>query len=345
MGRRPRDRQVCERPQPLSRREIDIIAAWADARRARRQPRRPAARAEIHRRLVDRQARSRLQDAAAVQRCRPTARCPTSYVTIPTNLKEDIWIRGVELKPTDRRVVHHIISDLVEGDGKPVDPAPKLTRDRSPQGSRRRARRPRARPLVRRLYEEGVARKIPAGADIVLQMHYTTIGEPVTDQTEIGVVLAKEPPTKLRAGGGGQIPNTDVCHSGRRIRITRSAQSRPSNRDTYLMHDVSAHARARQGRAVHDRLSRRTRRSRAATCRSNDFNWQLNYRLAEPKFMPKGSTLDRQGALRQLEGQPVQSRSDRHRAVGRSDVGRDVDRVLTAPSKSPARKSRFFFFF
>ena len=44
---------------------------------------------------------------------------PYIYVTIPTNLKEDIWIRGVELKPTDRRVVHHIISDLVEGDGKP----------------------------------------------------------------------------------------------------------------------------------------------------------------------------------------------------------------------------------
>ena len=56
---------------------------------------------------------------------------PYVYVTIPTNLKEDIWIRGVELKPSDRRVVHHIISDLVEGDGKPVDPAPKLTRDRT----------------------------------------------------------------------------------------------------------------------------------------------------------------------------------------------------------------------
>lgn len=56
---------------------------------------------------------------------------PYSYVTIPTNLKEDIWIRGVELRPTDRRVVHHIISDLVEGNGKPVDPEPKLVRDRT----------------------------------------------------------------------------------------------------------------------------------------------------------------------------------------------------------------------
>ena len=50
------------------------------------------------------------------------------------------------------------------------------------------------------LFEEGVARKIPAGADIVLQMHYTTIGQTVVDRTQIGVVLSKEPPTKLRAG-------------------------------------------------------------------------------------------------------------------------------------------------
>ena len=73
---------------------------------------------------------------------------PYMYVTIPTNLKEDIWIRGVELKPSDRRVVHHIISDLLEGDGKPVDPAPKLTRDRKSQGSRRRTRWAGARPSL-----------------------------------------------------------------------------------------------------------------------------------------------------------------------------------------------------
>ena len=56
---------------------------------------------------------------------------PYLYVTIPTNLKEDIWIRGVELKPTDRRVVHHIISTLAEGNGQAVDPAPRPQKDAS----------------------------------------------------------------------------------------------------------------------------------------------------------------------------------------------------------------------
>ena len=138
---------------------------------------------------------------------------PYTYVTIPTNLKEDIWVRGVELKPTDRRVVHHIISDLVEGDGTPADPTPKPCARSGAERNRRR-RRTRAGPPLRP-FEEGVARKIPAGAKIVLQMHYTTIGQPIVDQTEVGVVLAKEPPSKLRAAGGGQMPNTTFVDSAR----------------------------------------------------------------------------------------------------------------------------------
>ena len=198
---------------------------------------------------------------------------PYIYVTIPTNLKEDIWIRGVELKPTDRRVVHHIISDLVEGDGKPVDPAPKLTRDRTRKeiGGGLGGLVP---GRLYGLYEEGVARKIPAGADIVLQMHYTTIGQPVTDQTQIGVVLAKEPPTKLRAGGGG----ADAEHRRSRfrpaIRTTRSSAKQTDQSRHLPEHDVSAHARARQGR-------RRTRSSIPTAAKRSccsvpkyDFNWQ-----------------------------------------------------------------------
>src|SRR5262249_61483350 len=128
------------------------------------------------------------------------------YVSIPTNLKEDIWIKAVELKPSDRRVVHHIISTLVEGNGTPPDPEPKLTRD----PARKEIGGGLGGLVPGRLYgqfEEGVARRIPAGADIVLQRHYTTVGQPVADQTEIGRILAKEPPRQPLAEAGVAIPN------------------------------------------------------------------------------------------------------------------------------------------
>ena len=213
---------------------------------------------------------------------------PYMYVTIPTNLKEDIWIRGVELKPSDRRVVHHIISDLVEGDGKPADPTPKLTRDRTRKevGGGLGGLVP---GRLYGLYEAGVARRIPAGADIVLQMHYTTIGQPVTDLTEIGVVLAKEPPAKMRAGGGGQIPNVSFAiPPGAANHEVIAKQT--INRDTYLS-TMYPHMHVRGKDVSYTIVYPDGKEEVVLSVPRYDFNWQLNYRLAEPKFMPKGSTL------------------------------------------------------
>ena len=40
----------------------------------------------------------------------------------------------------------------------------------------------------------GIAKRIKAGSDLVLQMHYTANGRATEDRTRIGVVFAKEPP-------------------------------------------------------------------------------------------------------------------------------------------------------
>jgi len=213
---------------------------------------------------------------------------PYTYVTIPTNLREDVWIRGVELRPTDRRVVHHIISSLVEGNGKPADPAPRLTRDPSRKeiGGGLGGLVP---GRLYGLYDEGVARRIPAGADIVLQMHYTTIGVPVTDQTEIGVVLSKEPPANRRAEGGGAIPNmTFVIPPGDPNYEVVGKQT--FDRDTYLS-SLYPHMHVRGKDATYTIVYPDGREEVVLRVPKYDFNWQLSYKLAEPKFMPKGSTL------------------------------------------------------
>jgi hypothetical protein len=213
---------------------------------------------------------------------------PYVYVSIPTNLKQDIWIKAVELKPTDRRVVHHIISNLVEGNGTTPDPEPRLTRD----PKRKEIGGGLGGLVPGRLYgefDEGVARKIPAGADIVLQMHYTTIGQPVTDQTEIGVVLAKEPPATLRAEGGGAIPNMQlVIPPGDSNYEVAGKQT--FDRDTYLT-TLYPHMHVRGKDATYTIVYPDGREEVVLRVPKYDFNWQLSYKLAEPKFLPKGSTL------------------------------------------------------
>ena len=213
---------------------------------------------------------------------------PYVYVAIPTNLKEDIWIKAVELKPTDRRVVHHIISTLVEGNGTAPDPEPKLTRD----PARKEIGGGLGGLVPGRLYgqfEEGVARKIPAGADIVLQMHYTTIGQPVTDQTEIGVILAKEPPTRLRAEGGGSIPNMQFAIPPGDPNYEVIGRY-TFDRDTYLS-SMYPHMHVRGKDATYTVIYPDGREEVVLRVPKYDFNWQLSYKLAEPKFLPKGSTL------------------------------------------------------
>ena len=212
---------------------------------------------------------------------------PYLYITIPTNLKQDVWIKGVEFKPSDRRVVHHIISTMVEGNGQAVDPAPRQQRNASDKEIGGLGGYVPGR--LDTMYEAGVARKIPAGTNIVLQMHYTTIGQAVDDQTEIGVVLAKEPPTSLRQAGGGQMPNTTFAIPPGNPSYEVVAKQ-VMNRDTYL-NTMYPHMHVRGKDVRYSIVYPDGREEVVLRVPKYDFNWQLEYKLAEPKLMPKGSTL------------------------------------------------------
>ena len=59
-----------------------------------------------------------------------------------------------------------------------------------------------------------------------------------------------------------------------------------------------------------------------------DFNWQTSYVFDEPKKLPAGHDAALHGALRQLGRQSGQSRSDQAGPLGRSDLGRNDDRLV-----------------
>ena len=48
--------------------------------------------------------------------------------------------------------------------------------------------------LVPKAYPDGTAMLIPAGTDIVLQVHYTTNGKATSDRSRIGIYFAPEAP-------------------------------------------------------------------------------------------------------------------------------------------------------
>ena len=215
---------------------------------------------------------------------------PYSYVTVPTNLQEDIWISAHEFRPGDRRVVHHVISQVLEDDGKPATGAVMLARD----DTRTRAAGASVGGYVPNrlgtVYEDGVAGRLPAGADIEAQMHYTTIGEPVSDVSSWGVVLTREPDsTRRRAGGGAARNGTFAIEPGHPDYAVIAR--RTIEKDTYLA-NMMPHMHVRGKSAKYTVKYADGTEVVALSVPNYDFNWQLRYQLEEPIFMPKGSVLE-----------------------------------------------------
>lgn len=116
---------------------------------------------------------------------------------IPTDLPEGAYVAGVEYRPGNRRVVHHMAAFLdVNGNGRKLDAAeagpgyssftgPGFVPD-SELGFWTAGNVPRFLP-------EGVAIAVPARADVVLQVHYHTSGKPERDRTQIGLYFARKP--------------------------------------------------------------------------------------------------------------------------------------------------------
>ncbi len=216
---------------------------------------------------------------------------PYSYVTVPTNLTEDTWISAHEFRPGDRRVVHHVIAQVLEDDGKPATGEVMRQRDRT----RTRARGASVGGYVPNrlgtVYEDGVAVLLPAGADIEAQMDYTTIGEPVVDRSSWGVVVAKTSPSKprRRAGGGAARNGTFAIEPGNADYAVIARET--IEKDTYLA-NMMLHMHVRGKSAKYTVIRPDGSREVALWVPNYDFNWQLRYQLEEPIFMPKGSVLE-----------------------------------------------------
>jgi peroxiredoxin len=118
---------------------------------------------------------------------------------LPTNLPEDKHVVAVEVRPGNPKVLHHVLNFIdVSGAGKKLDaadPGPGYKTDPGGVGFFPAGTMGGWAPgNLPHYLPDGVARLLPKGADLVLQVHYHKTGKPEDDQTSIGLYFAKEPP-------------------------------------------------------------------------------------------------------------------------------------------------------
>jgi hypothetical protein len=219
---------------------------------------------------------------------------PYQYFTTPTNFKEDVWIQSAEARPGNRAVVHHIIVSYRDpknqgrqsgrgiGDGFVVGTAP---------GDM---------PLM---LPPGVAIKIPAGAELVWQMHYTPNGKEAKDRSQVGLIFytGKEPP-KRYAQTRGITNNTFVIPPDDPNYLAESEWVVP--RDTLLL-SFMPHMHLRGKDFEYRAIYPDGRSEVILKVPHYDFSWQTSYRLAKPLRLPKGTKIHCTAHFDNSKGNPA----------------------------------------
>lgn len=202
---------------------------------------------------------------------------------VPTNLSEDVWVQAAQAMPGDRAVVHHICVFVID----PTRQAPKgasreLQRDMMPELV---CYAPGDMPA---LFPNGVAKRIPAGAVLEIQVHYTPIGVPRFDRSSVGLVLARGVVQKLAVTRG--VSNRSfVLQPG-----ASDVEVRASYTILHAGHllSMTPHMHYRGQDFLYTAVYPDGRREVLLSVPFYDFNWQNVYRLAEPKFLPRGTRIE-----------------------------------------------------
>jgi len=205
---------------------------------------------------------------------------PYQNIWVETKLEADQWVQAIEVRPGNPGVVHHVlvfVQDEDESDG-PRDNAA------DERGGYWGVYVPGNSTLV---YPEGYAKRLPKGARLRFQMHYTPNGTATEDRTRIGLVYAQqEPKHEVRvaavANPGFRIPagadNHQVVGNIRNVPVEIQILA-------FLPH---MHLRGKAAR--YDLISGGETRT-MLDIPQYDFNWQLLYRYAEPVPVKQGDTL------------------------------------------------------
>jgi hypothetical protein len=182
-------------------------------------------------------------------------------------------VEALEVRPGDRSVVHHAIVIVDSGDGF--------------MGARGylAGYAPGAVPQI---WRPGQARRIPAGSNLVFQMHYTANGKPSKDRTRIGLVFSKTPPKQQIVAMSASSYWLSIPPNEANYKTDAAAMIR---QEMYLV-GMRAHMHLR-GKAFQFRAVYPTGESEVLLdIPKYDFNWQPYYYLETPKKLPRGTRIE-----------------------------------------------------
>jgi mono/diheme cytochrome c family protein len=249
------------------------------------------------------------------------------YFDVETNFKEDMYVVKAEARPTNRKIVHHIIAFIIPPGSANMAKMNTEQRYKAMEMALKNSPFYRDGYLLRvkadqpviddgcdakntrgsgggdqflvgyapgrnaDVYEEGVGKRIPAGSIIRFQVHYSnqTLGgnEVEKDRSMVGLVFAKEPPKKL-------VTTNSVGNIF--FKIPAGADNHRVTACRVLRHDTTIYALMPhmhlRGKAMEYKVFYPDGKTETLlNVPAYDFAWQTNYVLKEPKRLPQGAKI------------------------------------------------------
>ncbi len=232
---------------------------------------------------------------------------PDEYVNfyIPTNFTEDKYVQMAEARPGNRRIVHHIVVGVIPSSSRgaenrksgvnflertnPDAPVHDDTCSTSARSFREEQWLAQFAPgLNPDVFNPGIARKIPAGATIRLQVHYSkTAGSEQKDRSVVGLVFAKEPPKQLIKKGVIGNVTFKIPPGAERHRV---AACWTAKRDIQI-HSFLPHMHLRGAAMEYKAFYPDGKTEVLLSVPTYSFSWQTSYILKTPKLIPTGTRI------------------------------------------------------
>lgn len=210
---------------------------------------------------------------------------------VPTNFPQNRYVTAVELRPGNRKIVHHVLVYLDTSgtarkkDGKDGNPGyQSFGGPGFPPAGSLGGWAPGLQP---QMLDAGSGFLLPKGADIVMQVHYHKDGKPESDLTRIGLRFATTPVDKeVRFEAVGEevfgIPPGDAAFPvTASMKLPRAVTLLDIVPHMHLLgHDMNVVATLPDGS-----------KKQLIQVENYDFNWQTQYKYKEPVRLPAGTVL------------------------------------------------------
>jgi thiol-disulfide isomerase/thioredoxin len=196
---------------------------------------------------------------------------------IETNFDEDKWVTAAEARPGNAAVVHHIVAYIqAPGQRGPIgaDGALKILVGWAPGD-------------LGMVLPPDTAMRVPKGAKLRLEMHYTPTGRVVKDRSSIGLTFAKKPPKYELLIGEFANMSFEVPPGSPHHRAEASFRLRADARIV----SFAPHMHWRGKDYSYEVIYPDGKKETLLSVPRWDFNWQNVYRFQEPLKLPKGAKL------------------------------------------------------